>query len=282
MTSQLHIIAAYKNHMTYLKHSYGKQPFKLANITEEKKCGLLQLMIMSSSPGVLDNDNYSIEISIEENAKVHLTTQGYQRLFAMRNKAAQYMNVRVHDKASFCFLPHPNVPHATSDFSSANNIYLHKNHNLVWSEIITCGRKLSGEEFKFTRYHNVTNVYLNNKLVVKENVLLEPLKKNVHAIGQLEGYTHQSTLLFINDHADMKKISSACKELLSGIEDIIFGISELPINGLICRLLGQKSEKLFNCNNNLALLIQRFLRNDKKIEPEIISCGTRLRISENL
>jgi urease accessory protein len=282
MTSQLHIIAGYKNHATYLKRSYCKQPFKLADITEDKAGSLLRLMIMSSSPGVLDQDKYSIEVSIEENADVHLTTQAYQRLFTMHNEASQDMSVRVNTNASFCFLPHPVVPHTASDFSSINNIYLYKNHNLVWSEIITCGRKLNGEEFKFTRYHNVTNVYLDNKLVVKENVLLEPLKKNVHAMGFLEGYTHQATLLFINDHVDIKKMLEACKELLSGIEDISFGISTLPVNGLICRLLGQKSEKLFNCNNDLASLIQRLLRNDKKIEPEIIACKAPLKIRGNL
>ena len=276
MNSQLHIIAGYKNHKTYLKHSYCKQPFKLANVTEEKTGSLLRLMIMSSSPGVLDNDNYIIEVHIEEDAKVHLTTQGYQRLFTMSNRASQSMNVYVHNNGSFCFLPHPNVPHEASNFSSVNNIYLSGNHSLVWSEIITCGRKLSGEEFKFTRYHNVTNVYLNNRLVVKENVLLEPFKRNVHSIGQLEGYTHQSTLLFIDNNADMKKISVACKQLLSGIEDITFGISTLPVNGLIFRILGQKGEKLFNCNNRLASLIQQVVNFNVNIETEITSSTTLL------
>jgi urease accessory protein len=282
MNSRLNIIAGYKNHKTYLEHSYSEQPFKLANITEETTGSLLRLMIMSSSPGVLDHDNYSIEVYIEEDAKVHLTTQGYQRLFTMSNQASQCMNVYVRNNGLFCFLPHPIVPHAASNFSSANNIYLNKNHHLIWSEIITCGRKLSGEEFKFTRYHNVTNVYLNNKLVVKENVLLEPLKKNVHAIGQLEGYTHQATLLFIDDHADLKKISCICKELLSGIEDIIFGISALPVNGLIFRILGYSGEKLFNCNNKLASLIQQLLCDNMNNEPEIISSAKHLKLSENL
>jgi urease accessory protein len=281
VNSQLHIIAGYKNHKTYLKESYSKQPLKLANITEEKTGSLLQLMIMSSSPGVLDHDNYSIEVVIEEDAKVHLTTQGYQRLFTMSNQASQSMNVHVLNNGSFCFLPHPNVPHAASNFSTVNNIHLNKNHNLIWSEIITCGRKLNGEEFRFTRFHNVTNVYLDKKLVVKENVLLEPLKKNVHAIGQLEGYTHQSTLLFINDHAEMKKISEACEELLSGTEDITFGISALPVNGLIFRLLGQKSEKLFNCNNKLASLIEQLLCNHVHIKPEIISSAKHFNTTGN-
>ena len=271
MNSHLHIVAGYKNQKTYLKQSFCKQPFKVANITEDNKSGLLRLMIMSSSPGVLDNDHFIIEVLVEENAKVLLTTQGYQRLFTMSGHARQSMKVHVDNKGTFYFLPHPNVPHAASDFSSVNNIYLAGEHNLIWSEIITCGRKLSGEEFKFTRFHNVTNVYLHNKLVVKENVLIEPSKKNVHAIGQLEGYTHQSTLLFINDHVNLKKILKACEEFLSGMEGIAFGISTLPVNGMIIRILGQKGEELFNCNNKLASLIQQLLQHNVNIKTEIIS-----------
>jgi urease accessory protein len=257
LDNHLHITAAYKNDVTFLKQCFYKQPFKLANITENKADGLLRLMITSSSPGILSNDNYNIEIELEENANIHVTTQGYQRLFSMSDKASQSMNVHVENKGSFIFLPHPNVPHEGSDFSSLNNIYLHKNHNLTWSEIITCGRKLSGEEFKFTRFQNVTNVYLNKKLVVKENVLLEPSKRNIHTIGQLEGYTHQSTLLFINDTIEMGKILNEGKQLLAETEGITVGISMLPVNGLIFRILGFKGEQLFNCNNKLASLIQQ-------------------------
>ena len=70
----------------------------------------------------------------------------------------------------------------------------------------------------------------------------------------------------------------ACQELLSGIEDITFGISMLPVNGLIFRILGQKGEKLFNCNNKLALLIEQLVN----IKTEIISSTTHLTTSVNL
>ena len=106
---------------------------------------------------------------------------------------------------------------------------------------------------------------------MKENVLIEPSKKNVHAIGQLEGYTHQSTLLFINDYVNLKKILKVCEEFLSGMEGITFGISTLPVNGMIIRVLGQKGEELFNCNNKLASLIQQLLQYNVNINTEIIS-----------
>ncbi len=255
----LHIIAGYKNNKTYLEYCFYKQPFKLANITENKTGDSLRLMITSSSPGILDNDNYSIKVEVKSNAKVYLATQSYQRIFSMANKASQYMNVDLENNASFYFLPHPGVPHKGSSFSSINNIYLNTHHHLVWSDIITCGRKLSGEAFTFSRYHNITNIYLDNKLVVKENVLLEPLVRNVQLIGQLEGFTHQSTLLFINDKADMEKIAACCNEILFGIEDITFGISMLSINGLIFRILGYKGEQLFDLNNKIASVIETII-----------------------
>ncbi len=71
----LHIIARFKNERTFLGHCFYKQPFKLANITEDKAGEWLRLMITSSSPGILDNDNYAIKMELEEYAKVHLTTQ---------------------------------------------------------------------------------------------------------------------------------------------------------------------------------------------------------------
>lgn len=255
MNQHLYIKAGFKNQKTFLEKTFYRQPLKIANITEDKNGSLLRLMIMSSSPGVLDKDDYSLEIDVGENASVHITTQGYQRLFTMSNQASQQTNVRIHNNGSLYFLPHPIVPHAASCFSSVNNIHLVPNHNLVWSEIITCGRKLSGEEFEFTKLHSLTNVYLENKLVVRENVLLEPLKSNIHALGQLEGYTHQSTLLFINDYIDLEQISLMCSNLLSKAGGITFGISRLPVKGLICRILGHKGEQLFYYTQQLAQVI---------------------------
>ncbi|MEP7253418.1 MAG: urease accessory protein UreD, partial [Ginsengibacter sp.] len=227
LDKHLHIVAANKSGSTYLSNAFYKQPFKLANITEGGPADWLRLMITSSSPGVLNNDEYNLMVELEADAKVHLTTQGYQRIFSMKNAASQHMEILMGNNASLCFLPHPSVPHAKSSFLSINNIYLSDHHHLICSEIITCGRKLSGEAFKFQRYHSLTNVFLNNKMVVRENVLLEPLSVNVHSIGQLEGYSHQSTLLFIDDSADMKELAELCYSQLSASEGISFGISAL-------------------------------------------------------
>jgi urease accessory protein len=255
LNSSLHIKAGFKNGRTYLKESYATHPYKVANVTEDKSADLLKLMLMSSSPGVLDNDKYEFEIDVEANAKLVLTTQGYQRLFAMKSGASQKVIIKVGDDGCFTYLPHPGVPHEGSDFSSDNTIHLAEKHKLLWSEITTCGRKLSGEEFKFRRYKNMTDIYIKDRLIVRENVLLEPSKRKIHSIGQLENYSHQSSLLYLCNNARIEQLVEECNELLLMEDGIIFGVSRLAVNGLVIRMLGYKGEQLYNLHNALSEII---------------------------
>ncbi|MEP6615605.1 MAG: urease accessory protein UreD [Ginsengibacter sp.] len=262
MKSKLHITAGYNDHKTYLRQSYCEHPFKLADLKEDHLHDFLCLVIRSTSPGMLDNDHYGITIDVEENAHLQVKTQAYQRLYTMVNEATQHINVHMGNRGSFYFLPHPCVPHKASNFSGVNHIYLSAKHNLIWSDVITCGRKHSGEVFEFTKFSSITNVYINHKLVVRENILLEPSATNINGIGQFEGFTHQSTLLFLHDDADLNYIMDSARLLLSAEDDILFGISKLPVNGLIFRILGYKGEQLFGFNQKISSIIQKITENN--------------------
>ena len=255
LKSSLIIKAGFKSAKTFLKESYFTAPLKVIDITEDKTGNPLRLMIMSSSPGVLDNDKYTINIDLEDNASLWLTTQGYQRIFKMKTDACQEVSIKLGDHASFVYLPHPVVPHEDADFTSINNIILRKNHRLIWSEIITCGRKHSGEVFKFKRYKNKTKIFIDGKLAVLENVLLEPATRAVQAMGQLEGFSHQLSFIVLDNSKDMQLIAEEINNLLTLEDDISFGTSALAVNGLMIRILGFKSEQLFKLQNNIAELI---------------------------
>lgn len=252
MSARVNILTALRGDITYLKTSYCTQPFKIADITEDKKAGTLHLVLMNSSPGILDGDEYKIKVDVSAGCSLKLMTQSYQRLFTMKKTASQFMEVNIGVGSSFHFIPHPAVPHETSSFYAGNKIFLADDCRLIWGEVLTCGRKLSkgvsgsGEIFRFLKYHNLTQVYLNNKLVIKENLLMEPSRINVNDLGQLEGYTHQATMIYLeNGIAD-----DAIKNIHTYLEmqkGIAFGVTPAPINGLIVRLLGQKAEQLFDC-----------------------------------
>ena len=258
MTGILHIQSEMKNGKTILKDSYCTQPFKLANITEDKNDHRLHLMIMSSSPGILDNDEYKIEIGLDENCEVELSTQSYQRIFQMKTGARQEMKVRMKKNSSFIFLPHPAVPHRSSIFSSKNKVYLSEDCILIWAEVLSCGRKLNGEIFSLSKYHTVTEIFLSGKLVVKENLMLAPGFIDVNMIGQLEGYTHQSSFICVGNKIPLNVMMDDTHDLLKRENDICFGISALPGNGMNVRILGHKAEQLYNVHQLIARHINSF------------------------
>jgi urease accessory protein len=225
------------------------------NITEDKRGKDLHLMLMSSSPGILDEDEYELKIEVEENCSLQLHTQSYQRLFNMQNNAKQLMNVHLQNNASFVYLPHPSVPHKDSSFTAINKIHLNNNCNLIWGEILTCGRKLNEEIFKFNKYHNSTEIFINNKLIIKENLLMQPLFINPNSIGQLEGYTHQASLICFQHQFNTEEIIDNIHEFLSQLNEISFGISTTNKNGIIVRIVGYKAEQLHQSLKTIASIM---------------------------
>lgn len=246
MKARLYIRAACRNGSTWLKNVYYTPPFKTADITENKT-GKLRLMLMSSSPGILDEDSYDIQIELEEKSVLVLQTQSYQRLFTMKKNACQQMKVTMAEGSSFQYLPHPVVPHKHSNFSAVNKIYLSSNCTLIWGEVLTCGRKLNGEVFQFTRYHSVTEVYVCGRLAIKENLLLQPAIFPVHSLGQMEGYTHQACMVYLNYNKAPKDVMETIGTFLSTHQNMAFGITTAPANGIIIRLLGYQAEQLHHC-----------------------------------
>jgi urease accessory protein len=257
MKAQLHIQASLRNGKTYLKQNYFSPPFKIANITENKKGHALQLMVMSSSPGILDGDEYEIKVVVDTNCSLQLLTQSYLRLFNMKKGATQTTTVTVGDNASFVYIPHPAVPHYESIFTSKNKIQLSNGSKLIWGEILTCGRKLNGEVFQLLKYHNLTEIYFNQKLIIKENLLIQPLLVNPSLTGQLENYTHQASLIILDESINTTIIKEEIAVLLSAVNDIDSGITNAPVNGIIVRILGTKAEQLFQLLQTISLLIQK-------------------------
>jgi urease accessory protein len=263
MNGKLDIQTALRNNKTILKGNFMSPPFKLADITEDKSSSVLELMIMSSSPGTLDKDEFKINIEVNESCRLILKTQSYQRLFDMQETADQEVNVTIKENAFFSFIPHPTVPHKNADYTSINNIHLKKSSTLIWGEILTCGRKLNNEVFLFKKIHSITNVFCDDKLIIRENLLMQPASIDLSSIGQLEGYTHQASLIFFNQNFDIEKIKNTIFDLLNDKPTMNFGVSNAGENTIITRILGHHAEELFEALNEINFFLSSYVLKNK-------------------
>lgn len=263
MIAKLHIRTEHNGVSSVLKEVYSTTPFKIVDITEEKRSAHLDIMIMSSSPGVLDGDEYDISINVGDNTNVNLQTQSYQRLFNMTGSAKQHATFTIGENAVLRYIPHPSVPHESSSYTAVNTFKLCSNSGLIFGEILTCGRKLNGEVFKFSKYHAISAIYIDDTLSIKENLLIEPKKIDVNALGQLEGFTHQATLICIHENIVADEVYNYVVRITEKDKDICFGVSAAPGNAVIIRMLGQKAEYLFSYLNQIANTLQPIMQKEK-------------------
>jgi urease accessory protein len=253
MISELQITAGARHNTTYLQHSYFTRPFKVANISG-KNAAVLHLVIMTASPGVLDKDLYEIRVELAEGAQLHLYTQSYQRIFNMQQGAKQQFQVKMGSGSSLCYLPHPSVPHEDSIFEGYNRISLGKDCRLLWGEIITCGRKLSGEVFRCHLFQSITEVYRDDRLVFKDVTVLQPEKIPATTTGQWEQYTHQAALYWHDETRDMAAMADLINTMLMNEKDIAAGVSQTASGALLLRVLGLGAEQLYRIFKSVAAL----------------------------
>ena len=247
MVSSLQIKVEEREGTSFLRDAYVTQPFRVTPVGQYKSDGAAYLMISSTSPGILSGDIYEIDVEVKKNGRLQLQSQSYQRLFNMEGNASQEMIVKMEEGSTFSYVPHPVVPHEDSNFKSVNRISIADGCELTISEIITCGRKHYGEEFKFAHFQNLLEVYHHDRLILKDNVLLKPELMPLNSLGLLEGFTHQGTLAYLNTKGESTTdlVEHFFKEMES-LTDVTYGISEIQADGFVLRILGNGGEQIFD------------------------------------
>lgn len=255
MKASLYLHTRLREGKTVLYNTFFSAPFKLADISQRGLPGC-RAMVMNASPGVLDGDHYDIRVKMDASTSLRLETQAYQRIFQMEGKASQNLEIRMERECSFTYIPHPSVPHRAAHFTGNHKIYLEKSSTLVWGEVLTPGRQLHGEAFSFRHYQSSTEIFQEGKLVVKDNLVISPETINPLALGQLEGYSHQASFLWLSPKGYELECQAALVQTLESCSGISWGITQLPVPGLLVRMVGHKGEQLFSLLQHLAALVQ--------------------------
>jgi len=264
--NRLNFTVGFKNQRTFLKSVFCTPPFRLVDISEDKKNPTAYLMIMSSSPGVLDHDFHDLTFNLETDSRTVLLNQSYQRLFEMKHGARQKLDIVLSENSAFSYIQHPIVPHQKSIFRAHNTVKMEANTVFLMGEIITCGRKLSGEIFKFTHFQSLTEIFGNGKLLLKDNIVVKPAAIDLNGIGQVEGFTHQATLIYVN----LRKPNTAAEtqqmdEVMGAEEDIQYGISQPQPFITVLRVLGNGGEHIHNAFKKIEANIWDYIPEENSV-----------------
>lgn len=258
MDSAIKISVCVEDEKSVLKDSFYNMPYKIVPYGTQRDHQHLELIIMSSSPGIMDEDDLKIDICVGEEANLHLYSQSYNKLHPMKKGASQQMIVKVGQGAFFQYIPYPITPFKDSIFNTQNEVYLEKGTTLLWGDIICAGRVHREEVFQFEKLHSTTRIYRQGKIVYVDNQVLKPKQQPIDKLLFHEGYTHQATLIIASDVASAFK-----KELdeifISEYDDITFGFTMCATDMVLVRALGNNGDLLYNFLKTIASMCTDFM-----------------------
>lgn len=248
--SVLKIETETKHEKTILSDSYFTPPFKLLKPFYGKN-NIMRLCLVNVSPGVLEGDNYNITVNLRKGSLLELYSQSYSKIFKMKDGfAAQKVDINMEEGCTLAYMLKPTLPYEDSDFRGETNIRLSKNCNLIFREIISCGRYKRNEIFSFKSFKSKTKVIYDDKLLFMDNTVLIPQEQQLNSIGLYDKFTHQANMIIVSKKVN-ENLKLSLVKLIDQFQDIDFGVSMSFKFGIVIRILGKGSEKLIDITESI-------------------------------
>jgi len=154
------------------------------------------------SGGVLAGDRLALDVEVGAAAAAQITTTGATRLYRHRTDAVdseQSAKFSVGDAALLEYLPDAVIPYAGCRHVQRTEIRLGRASTLLWWEILAPGRLAAGERFAFERLRIETAVHAGTRLVLREDFVLEPRRRDPSATVRMFEYSHAASLCAVQE-----------------------------------------------------------------------------------
>lgn len=234
---------------TQLDQYFVSPPFKVMTLPnlDAHWNNALNAMQMSSSPGLLAGDLLDIEMTIADNTALSLTTQAFTRVQSMNegDYATQRTCIKLGKNSHLFYLPHPLVLHKDSGFKQTTEIEMDEHAELIYGEIVAIGRVLNGERFAFRHFASYLRISHQNRPLITDRIQWLPAKMALTSLSQMEDFSHQGSLTYINlakSPLEIKVIVSELQALIAEQSEMLIGVSQLNEGGLIIRVLAHRAD----------------------------------------
>ena len=204
--------------------------------------------LVSPSGGVLQGDRYRTDITLENRATAHITTQGATRVYSMdSNIATQIFNISVKKGCYLEYIPEQIIPYRNSRYYQEVNLEIHSDSTLVYSEVLTPGRVAMDESFEYDICFLRTRCTdEKNKIKIYENSKVVPKTQKISDLGILGTYPIVGTVYVLTKKKTVSELKSILSEKIQSNDRVSFGTSTISDeSGIVIRILGKKTEDVF-------------------------------------
>ena len=222
------------------------------------------VFILSPSGGVLQGDRYRTDITSQNNAIAHITTQGATRIYKMdENYATQIINLKVNKNSYLEFIPQQLIPYNNARYYQKVTFNVDETSTLLYSETLVPGRTAMGELFEYDICYLKTILENDSKNIqFFDSCMLQPKKQKMNIIGMFGRYTVLSTVYLITKN-NISKLNEKINLIFNDNDEVVGGSSILPNDsGLCVRILSNSTEDSKGVIYNIAKIVRKQILED--------------------
>jgi urease accessory protein len=203
--------------------------------------------LISTSGGILQGDRHRIDVSLDEGARAHLTTQAATKIQAMdANYASQLQQITLAQDAYLEYLPEPVIPYRHSRFVTHTAVTLPRSATLLYAEVLLPGRThhRGGEVFQYDLFSSTLRACrpCGPDLFV-EKFVVEPARTPADRCGVLGGFHVLGNVVLLTPPDPARRVFDQTPPTWSGDPLLAAGAARLPNDaGLIYKVLGGETE----------------------------------------
>ncbi|WP_302538086.1 urease accessory protein UreD [Clostridium saudiense] len=251
----IELVLEKKDGVTVATKKYYEGLVKVSRSIKMNRENIPTFYLLQLGGGYIEGEKYKNVFKLKDEARAIITTQASTKVYKCINKikTEQETEISLGVNSILEYITDSVILYKDAIYKQVNNIYLDESSTLIYSDGITAGWSPDGDKFSYSGVQLKSNIYVNNKLVLLDNLVVNPRENDVTRLGFFEEYSNFGTLLVINKEINDSVISDLREKLTKLNLPIDFGISKLEINGFVLRVLGnltQHIEQTIGCCNN--------------------------------
>lgn len=228
---------------TVAKNVYFQGAFKVMRPIYLNKANYPCYYLLNPGGGFLDGDTYRMNVTLEEDAELTLTTQSSTKVYKTpKQQVYQEANFHLKKNSYLEYLPDALIAYKDARYFQKNIIHMEKGATLLYSDILTPGWSPEGSQFSYDMLRLKTEIYQNNELVAFDHIKLQPETQHMTRLGFMEGYTHLGSFIVVGEKTDDALLDRLYETIGESDGDFTFGLSKLAVAGFTIRIMANYTQ----------------------------------------
>ena len=242
--ADLDLAFARRGERTVLIRNQHRGPLQVQKALYPEGIDTCHIAVLHPPGGVAAGDRLCVRVSSEEESRALLTTPGATKWYRSEGAwATQRLHFSVRTGAILEWLPRENIVFDGANVSMQLDVDLSERAAYVGWEIVSFGRRASGETWRSGKLHMHTHIRCADRVLWSEAAHVDAHGGFARSPVGLAGFTVCGTLVLAGSEVSAAWLAD-CRSVKRPAADSRVGITRVP-RVLIARYLGDSSEDAF-------------------------------------